>query len=76
MSVPYKPLRIRLTLDAGIASWLRALCASEVGIFGDERETIIYFVRSSLIDLTKPSSGFHDPVVRHLPPEIRKAMGK
>jgi hypothetical protein len=72
--VPYEPLKIRLTLDKGVASWLRALCASEVAIFGDERATIVYFVRSSLIDLTKPGSGFREPVIRHLPKEIREAM--
>jgi hypothetical protein len=48
-----RPLRIRLTLDDGLASYLRALVASPVGIFGDERETIIYAVRTFLIEEQK-----------------------
>lgn len=71
-----EPLRIRITLDDGLASYLRALCASPVGIFGDERETIIYAVRSFIIDLTKPSSGFFEPIVRELPDDLRKVWEK
>lgn len=73
MTLPKKrePLRIRLTLDSGIASYLRALCESEAGIFGDERATIIYAVRGFIQDLMKKDSGFRAPIIRHLPPDLR-----
>lgn len=67
-----EPLRIRLTLDSGLASYLRALCESEAGIFGDERETIIYAVRSFIQDLMKKESGFRAPITAHLPPDLQK----
>ena len=65
-------LRLRLTVDAGLAVYLRALAMSSVGIFGDERKTIIYALRSFLIDLTKPGSGFRDGMFPHLPPRLQK----
>lgn len=72
MTVERKPLRIRLTIDDGLASYLRALVASPVGIFGDERETIVYALRTFLIDRMCKDSGFRDPIMRHLPPDLRK----
>lgn len=66
------PLRIRLTIDDGLASYLRALVASPCGIFGDERETIIYFVRSALIDMLKPDNGFREPIIDHLPIDLQR----
>ena len=64
MPVERKPLRIRLTLDDGLASYLRALVASPVGIFGDERETIICAVRTFLIDKMAVGNGFREPILR------------
>lgn len=65
-------MRVRVTVDAGLAPYLRALVASPVGIFGDERETIIYALRTMLIDLTKPGSGFREGMFPHLPPRLQK----
>ena len=70
------PLRIRLTLDDGLASYLRALVASPCGFFGDERETIIYFIRSALIDMMKSGSGFREPIIDHLPPDLQRPWRK
>jgi hypothetical protein len=75
MTVPHEPLRIRLTLDKGLAAWLRALCASPVGIFGDERETIIYLVRNGMRELAE-SEAFREAITPHLPEEIRKHTRK
>jgi len=65
-------MRVRVTVDAALAPYLRALVASPVGIFGDERETIIYALRTLLIDLTKPGSGFRDGMFPHLPVRLQK----
>ena len=70
--VKRRPLRIRLTIDDGLASYLRALVASPAGIFGNERETIIYFVRSALIDMMKPDNGFRQSIIDHLPADLKK----
>jgi hypothetical protein len=44
------PLRIRLTLDEGLADYVRAY--AKVGLQGpDIRETIIWCIRSHIIDL-------------------------
>lgn len=74
MPVERRPLRIRITLDDGLASYLRALCESEAGIFGDERETIIYAVRTFLLDMMKKDSGFKPHIVKHLPGDLRRRL--
>jgi hypothetical protein len=66
------PLRIRLTLDDGLASYVRALVASPVGIFGDERDTIIFATRAFMIDKMAPGNGFRDPIIDHLPADLQK----
>ena len=76
MLVERAPLRIRLTLDDGLAPYLRALCASPAGIFGDERETIIFAVRTFLIDKMKPGNGFFEPILRELPEDLQKVWNK
>ncbi|MBA2412691.1 MAG: hypothetical protein H0V63_07675 [Burkholderiaceae bacterium] len=68
------PLRIRITLDDGIASYFRALRASPFGIYGSEQATAIYLIREGLI------SRFEQPIYRdammpHLPDDIQKAWG-
>lgn len=75
MPVKRAPLRIRLTLDDGLATYLRALVASPAGIFGDERETIIYAVRTFLIDKMAVGNGFREPILRQLPDDLRKTWG-
>jgi hypothetical protein len=72
MTVKSGPLRIRLTVDAGLATYLRALVASPAGIFGDEGDTIIYALRTFLIDKMTIKNGFREPIIRELPPDFRK----
>jgi hypothetical protein len=67
------PLRMRLTLDDGLASYLRAL-VNGVGLYGDERETAIYLIRDGLIDRFK-ADGFRAAMMPHLPDDIRRAWG-
>jgi hypothetical protein len=73
MPVKRATLRIRLTIDDALASYLRALVASPVGIYGDERETIIFALRSFMIDHMKAGSGFREQIMRELPDDIRSA---
>ena len=71
--VERKPLRIRLTLDDGLASWVRAYVKG-IGLYGDERATIIAFVRRAIIE-DSANDGFRSCMLPHLPPDIRRAMG-
>lgn len=72
MPAERRPLRIRITLDDGLAPYLHALCESEAGIFGDERETIIYAVRTFLIDKMAKGNGFRKFIIPNLPPDLRR----
>lgn len=67
-----EPLRIRITLDDGIASYLRALVKCPFGIFGDERETIVYLTRSGLIKLWE-SPSYREAMLPYLPQDIQDA---
>jgi hypothetical protein len=75
MALKRRPLKITITLDDGLASYLRALCKSEVGIFGDERETIVYALRTFIHEKMLATSGFRNNIIRHLPPDLQKAWG-
>jgi hypothetical protein len=65
-----KPLRIRLTLDAGLAAYLRAL-VNGVGIHGDERETLMFLIRDGIVKRME-SEGMRRLMVPHLPADIRQ----
>lgn len=43
------PLRIRITLDEGLADHMRGYAS--IGIHGDLRETIVYCIREHIIGL-------------------------
>lgn len=70
-----EPLRIRLTFDDGLAAYIRALVASPVGIYGDERETIVYLVRSGVIKLFE-SEVYRNAMMPYLPKDIQRAWSK
>lgn len=65
------PLRIRLTLDRGLAAYIRAYVKA-VGIYGDERETIIAMVRNEVIRFTE-SQHIRAAIMPHLPRNIQRA---
>jgi len=69
------PLRIRLTLDDGLAAYIRAIVASPIGFYGDERATIIFMVRQQIIQHTE-SPVIRDAIMPWLPVDIRRAWGR
>lgn len=72
-----QPLRIRLTIDDGLAAYLRAW-VNGIGFAGDERETIIYLLRSKINDdfTHRNADGqrvFRDMMFPWLPKDIQAA---
>lgn len=67
------PLRMRLTLDDGLAAYLRAL-VNGVGLYGNERETAVFLIGDGLSDRFK-SDAFRAAMMPHLPDDIRRAWG-
>lgn len=65
------PLRIRLTLDAGLAAYVRAYTKG-VGLYGTERETIVAFVREG-INRRCEGDVLLEKMMPHLPPDIQRA---
>lgn len=75
-----KPLRIRLTIDSGLAAYLRAWVCG-IGLAGNERETIIYLLRCRLNDDFEHRNNNGDRVFRDmmfpwLPKDIQAAWKK
>lgn len=66
------PLRIRLTLDERLAAYIRAYVAA-VGIAGDERETIIFLLRSAVWESFR--GGIAEAMMPYLPEDIQAAWG-
>jgi hypothetical protein len=71
MPTTREPLRIRLTLDDGLASYLRALCKSDMAIFGNERETIIFAVREFLLSKMTKGNAFRESIIDNLPDDLQ-----
>lgn len=65
------PPRIRITLDDGLAAYIRAMVKG-VRIYGDERETIIYLIRDAL-DRRTESDALLQMMMPHLPQDIQRA---
>lgn len=70
-AVPEAPLRIRLTLDSGLASYVRAFVKG-IGIYGDERGTIIHMIRQAVQEDAK-SDNLLSHLMPHLPARIQLA---
>lgn len=64
-----KPLKIRLTIDAGLAAYIRAEAKI---LYGSDRAAIIALLRNA-IQTDIRSDGWLLALYPHLPPEIQKA---
>lgn len=67
------PLRIRLTLDRGLAAYVRAHVKG-IGIAGSERETLVFMIRDCIVRDCENQVLCH-LMMPHLPPDIRAAWG-
>lgn len=67
-------LRVRLTLDRGLASWIRAYHEA-YGLHATIQETIIYLVRSAIIERSRNEAS-RKLLMPHLPADIQRAWGR
>lgn len=67
-----EPLTIKIKLDKGLASWLRALIASPANIYGTPQQACIFFIRNQICDYAKRNDAVRC-LYPYLPPSIQKA---
>ena len=71
-ALPRAPMRIRLTLDDGLAAYIRAYAAG-IGIAGNERDTIIFLLRGAMTKSFR--GGIAEAMMPYLPEDIQAAWG-
>lgn len=69
MTIERAPLRIRLTFDDGLASYIHAQAKM---LYGTDRAAIVALVRRSVLEDCK-NDGLLAWMLPHLPPDIQRA---